>query len=208
MRGSTSVRRLKRRVYSVAIDHGSSATPKLLRSPILVLGGPNSQIDHIFRLITLSKLSQRTFGRVRITSSPSRDLLIVILFSPKNNLEENQLKKSMVVSNCDLGSHEESIIRDVFIANMQDGEIQRELLKETRSSKKALEVAIKIEMGTQNQLKISGTSAQSTSNQRVNMSINIVQNFLKEVKTPTNNIFKPTICLNCGFGWSESHRQN
>ena len=29
--------------------------------------------------------------------------------------------------NCDLGSHEESIIREVFIANMQDGEIQREL---------------------------------------------------------------------------------
>ena len=29
--------------------------------------------------------------------------------------------------NCDLSSHEESIIRDVFIANTQDGEIQREL---------------------------------------------------------------------------------
>ena len=35
--------------------------------------------------------------------------------------------------NCDLGSNEESMIRDVFIANMQDGEIQSELLKETRS---------------------------------------------------------------------------
>ena len=31
--------------------------------------------------------------------------------------------------NCDLGSHEESIIGDVFIANMQDGEIQRGLQK-------------------------------------------------------------------------------
>ena len=49
--------------------------------------------------------------------------------------------------NCDLGSHEESINRDVFIANMQDGEIQRELLKETRTAKKALEVAMNIEMG-------------------------------------------------------------
>ena len=48
--------------------------------------------------------------------------------------------------NCDLGSHEESIIRGVFIANMQDGEIQRELLKETRTAKKALEVAMNIEM--------------------------------------------------------------
>ena len=33
--------------------------------------------------------------------------------------------------NCDLGSHEGSIIRDDFIENMQDGEIQRELLKES-----------------------------------------------------------------------------
>ena len=40
--------------------------------------------------------------------------------------------------NCDLGSYEESIIRGVFIANMQDGEIQRELLKKTRTAKKAL----------------------------------------------------------------------
>ena len=49
--------------------------------------------------------------------------------------------------NCDLGSHEESIIRDVFIANMQDGEIQRELLKETRTLKNALEIALNIEIG-------------------------------------------------------------
>ena len=46
----------------------------------------------------------------------------------------------------------ESIIRDVFIAIMQDGEIERELLKETRTPKKAVELAIKIEMSTENQL--------------------------------------------------------
>ena len=38
--------------------------------------------------------------------------------------------------NCDLGSHKLSIIREVFIANMPDGEIQRELLRETRSAKR------------------------------------------------------------------------
>ena len=47
---------------------------------------------------------------------------------------------------------------------MQDGEIQRELLKETRTAKKAREIAMNIEMGIQNQLKISGTSAQTTTN--------------------------------------------
>ena len=49
--------------------------------------------------------------------------------------------------NRDLGIHEESIIRDVLIANMQDDEIQRELLKETKTAKKALEAAMNIEMG-------------------------------------------------------------
>ena len=42
--------------------------------------------------------------------------------------------------NCDLGNHEESIIRDVFIGNMQDGAIQRELLKETRTAKKRVKL--------------------------------------------------------------------
>ena len=39
--------------------------------------------------------------------------------------------------NCDLGSHEESIIRDVFIANMQDGEIQREVFEFKKISQRA-----------------------------------------------------------------------
>ena len=55
--------------------------------------------------------------------------------------------------NCDLGSHEESIIQDVFTANLHDGEIQRKLLKETRIPTKALELAINVEMGIQNQVK-------------------------------------------------------
>ena len=53
----------------------------------------------------------------------------------------------------DLVSHEESIIRDKFIAKMQDGEIQRELLKKTRTPRKALDLALNVEMGIQSQLK-------------------------------------------------------
>ena len=110
--------------------------------------------------------------------------------------------------NCDLGSHEESIIRDVFIANMQDGEIQRELLKETRTAKKALEVAMNIEMGIQNQLKISGTSIPNTTNEISNQSINSVQESWNRTRAQTNQFVKPTICPNCGYGWTPSHRQN
>ena len=108
--------------------------------------------------------------------------------------------------NCDLGSREESIIRDVFIANMQDGEIQRELLKETREPKKALEVAISIEMGIQTQLKISGTSTTNSTNEV--HSINNVQGSWNRKRPSTNQFVKPTICPNCGYGWTPSHRQN
>ena len=108
--------------------------------------------------------------------------------------------------NCDLGSHEGSIIRDVFIANMQDGEIQRELLKETRDAKKALEVAINIEMGIQTQLKISGTPTTNSTNEV--HSINNVQGSWNRNRPSTNQFVKPTICPNCGYGWNPSHRQN
>ena len=110
--------------------------------------------------------------------------------------------------NCDLGSHEESIIRDVFIANLQDGEIQRELLKETPTNKKALEVAMDIEMGIPNQLKISGTSTPNTTNEISSQSINSVQGSWNRTRAPTNQFVKPMICPNCGYGWTPSHRQN
>ena len=110
--------------------------------------------------------------------------------------------------NCDLGSHEESIIRDVFIANMQGDEIQRELLKETRTAKKVLEIAMNIEMGIQNQLKISGTSAQTTTNEITSTKVNNVQGSRNRSRPSTNQFVKPSICPNCGYGWSASHRQN
>ena len=108
--------------------------------------------------------------------------------------------------NCDLGSREESIIRDVFIGNMQDGEIQRELLKGTREPKKALEVAISIEMGIQTQLKFSGTPTTNSTNEV--HSINNVQGSWNRKRPSTNQFVKPTICSNCGYGWTPSHRQN
>ena len=108
--------------------------------------------------------------------------------------------------NCNLGSREESIIRDVFIANMQDGEIQRELLKETREPKKALEVAISIEMGIQTQLKISGASTNNSTNEV--HSINNIQGPWNRKRPSTNQFVKPTICPNCGYGWTPSHRQS
>ena len=91
---------------------------------------------------------------------------------------------------------------------MQDGEIQRELLEKTRSATKALEVAINIEMGIQNQLKMSGTAAYAVSNQVANTSINSIQKSWSRRRSTSNNFVKPTVCPNCGYAWSASHRQN
>ena len=108
--------------------------------------------------------------------------------------------------NCDLGSHEESIVRDVFIANMHDGEIQKELLKETRTAKKALEVAMNLEMGIQKPIEKNPTP--TTTNEILSQSINNVQGSWNRSRAPTNQFVKPTICPNCGYGWTPSHRQN
>ena len=91
---------------------------------------------------------------------------------------------------------------------MQEGEIQRELLKETRTAKKALEVAMNIEMGIQNQLKISGTAIYQTTNDITSSSINNIQGPWNRSRPSTSQLVKPTICPNCGHGWSAAHRQN
>ena len=106
--------------------------------------------------------------------------------------------------NCDLGDKGDTIIRDVFIANMQNEDIQKELLKETVDPEKALAIAINIEMGKLNQLKMnaSKTEPQSTVNQ--------VQRTRIANATPFSNMNttarkKPTTCHFCGSNWTSEH---
>ena len=134
-------------------------------------------------------------------------------FSNRKQLKGKPVKKFSsclreLFLNCDLGSHEESIIRDVFTANMQDGEIQRESFKETRSSRKASKVAMNIEIGIQNELKMSGTALRHTTNDVTTTSINNIQSSWNPSRPLTSNLTKPTICPNYGCGWSVAQRQN
>ena len=71
--------------------------------------------------------------------------------------------------NCDFGEKGDTIIRDVFIANMQNEDIQKELLKETVEPDKALAIAINIGMGILNQLKMNANKNE------LNSTINQVQ---------------------------------
>ena len=59
--------------------------------------------------------------------------------------------------NCDFENKEETLIRDVFITNRMDPEIQKELLKQTVEPRQNLELAINMELmelGMQNQHQI------------------------------------------------------
>ena len=118
--------------------------------------------------------------------------------------------------NCSLGSEETSLTRDALILNMIDHETQKELLKETVEPSEALEIAIQMEMGAQNQQKIN-QSLMSTKN-----SVNVVNNYqtrnrnantqqLKRdfTRYPTvpQNYQYSSICMNCGLRWSHNHRQ-
>ena len=107
--------------------------------------------------------------------------------------------------NCDPGEKGDTIIRDVFIANMQNEDIQKELLKETVEPDKALAIAINIEMGTRNQLKMnaSKTELNSTVNQVQRMRIANATTFSTMNTTARK---KPKTCHFCGMSWNPEHR--
>ena len=52
-----------------------------------------------------------------------------------------------LAENCDFENRKEVIIRDIFIANVLDDDIQRERLRDTVDAERALSVAVNMEMG-------------------------------------------------------------
>ena len=113
-----------------------------------------------------------------------------------------------LAENCTLGSEETTFIRDAFILNMLDHETQKELLKETVEPPKGLEIAIKMEMGAQNQQKINQNLMSSTSsvnfiisNQVRNRNANAPPAKRDFTRYPTvPQIYQYTsTCMNCGL---------
>ena len=95
--------------------------------------------------ITFIRIHNITFDRyLFLTRKQQKGEPIEKFYGHPEELSENR----------DLGEKGDTIIRDVFIANMQNEDIQKELLKETVEPDKALAKAINIEMGTFNQLKM------------------------------------------------------
>ena len=95
---------------------------------------------------------------------------------------------------------------------MLDYDTQKEIVNETMSPTKVLEVAIYMEMGTQNQQKINqnlNTNAHLLNFQKRNCTTNYQQqriDFTRYPSVPQNSQYT-IICANCGQRWSHNHRR-
>ena len=129
-----------------------------------------------------------------LTTKQSKGESVEHLFGKLKELSEN----------CDIGNQEDTLIRDLFIANMQDPEIQRELLRETLEPAQALRLAINIELGQRNQLQISNAQPVSHVN-----AITPQRSFRQPNQRPTTSNFtrqSNQLCQNCGLTWSANHK--
>ena len=99
-----------------------------------------------------------------------------VFFSRKQKKGEtveqfNSILKELA-ADCDFKNLEEVIIRDIFISNMLNDDIQRELLRDTVDTERALSIALNMEMGQQNQQRLSSKNNNANSN-----AINAMQSF-------------------------------
>ena len=75
-----------------------------------------------------------------------------------------------LAENCDFEKREEAIIRDIFFRNRLDDDIPRELLRDTVELERALSIAVNMELGHQNQQRISSKN---------NSGVNAIQQFTR-----------------------------
>ena len=115
-----------------------------------------------------------------------------------------------LAENCDFENHEEMIIRDIFITNMLVDDIQRELLRDTVDPERALSIAVNMEMGHQNQQRI------SSNNGATNSTVNTIESFnrfcgagVRGNQSSITVVYRASVgqCRGCGQAWSTTHRQ-
>ena len=102
------------------------------------------------------------------------------------------------------------IFRDIFITNMLDDDIQRELLRDTVDHERALSIAVSMEMGHQNQQRISSNNGATCS------MVNAIQSFnrYRGAVARGNQSGRVAVnrasvgqCRGCGQAWTTTHRQ-
>ena len=109
---------------------------------------PHLKMDTL-TTVELWKIMEDTFIRRR-NNTFDRYTLFITQQSNGQLTEHFFAKINKVSENCELVNQEIKMIIDLFIAHMQDSEIQKELLKETIEPSHVLRLAIKIELGQWN----------------------------------------------------------
>ena len=103
------------------------------------------------------------------------------------------------------------IMRDIFITNMLDDDIQRELLRNKVDPERAVSITVNMKTGHQNQQRISTRNNKVSSN-----AINAIQQFRQfryanvrtnQLSTITFNRATVGLCRDCGQNWTSTRRQ-
>ena len=156
-----------------------------------------------------------------------RYLLLTRLQQKGETVEQFHFALRTLAEFCQLGALEDDLLRDIFIANMIDPEIQKELLKVTLDPEKALELAIELCARSQLAIQAKNTTdlsmvsvvgrsepvlALSSSRYRRNYRGNFSQ--LRGNHNPpggnsnqsNRHQFQQHNCRNCGQPWTQEHR--
>ena len=138
-----------------------------------------------------------------------RHVLLIMKRLRGEKVEHFYGKLKELAENCDFENKEETLIRDVFITNLIDTEIQKELLEQTIEPGQTLELAINMELGMRNQQQI-----QQHNKIVIPASVNAVQfpnssrtpNWQNPNNFPRQNNRSTLYCSNCGGIWLPNHR--
>ena len=117
-------------------------------------------------------------------------------------------KLKELAENCDFENKEETLIRDVFITNLMDPEIQMELLKQTVEPRQALELAINMELGMriQHQIQTHNKMVVPANVNAVQFANNSRNSYWQNTKNASKQNNRSTLyCSNCGGNWLPSH---
>ena len=124
-------------------------------------------------------------------------------------MEQFYGKIKELAENSAFENQEETLIRDVFITNLIDPEIQKELLKQTVEPRQALELAINMELGMRYQ-------HQFQQHNKVVIPANVntdkfsgssrASNWQNSSNATRQNNRSKLCCSNCGVIWLPNHR--
>ena len=175
---------------------------------ILNCKNPHIMIDTL-STVNFWKIVEEAFIRPRNITF-DRDVFLITKQLRGETVEHFYGKLKELAENCDFENKEETLIRDVFITNLIDPEIQKELLNQTVEPRQALELAITMELGMRNQHQI-----QQHNKIVVPANVNAVQfnnNSRKPYWQNNNHVSKQNnrstlYCSNCGGVWLPNHRE-